>query len=342
LGFVFAARGGEPASSASFSRERGAPRARVVVVHDPEATAAFEPRLDRIRLMVERGLTNLTGRPSLAAAWLSLVSTQDAVGIKVIAAPGPNSGTRPAVVSAIVEGLLQAGLPAGRITIWDKHRAELREAGYFDLAARYGIRVEGAVARGYDEKVFYDTPLMGSLVWGDLEFGRGGEGVGRKSFVSKLVSQDFTKIINVTPLLNHNSAGVSGNLYSLTVGSVDNTLRFEADPKRLAEAVPEIYAMSEVGDRVVLNVVDALICQYQGEQRSLLHYSATLNELRFSKDPVALDVLSLLDLDQQRQSFKTNSASRFMEIYQNASLLELGVSEPKDIGVERLTSPARP
>ena len=49
--------------------------------------------------------------------------------------------------------------------------------------------------------------------------------------------------------LNHYRAGVSGNLYSLTMSSVDNTLRFESDPERLATAVPEMYALPEVGDR---------------------------------------------------------------------------------------------
>src|SRR2546430_10094570 len=33
-----------------------------------------------------------------------------------------------------------------------------------------------------------------------------------------------------------------------------------------------------------------------------LHFSATLNQLRFSRDPVALDVLSLAELDRQRQA----------------------------------------
>jgi len=54
-------------------------------------------------------------------------------------------------------------------------------------------------------------------------------------------------------------------------------------------AVPEIYALPVLSDRVALNIVDALICQYQGEERSLLHYTAALNQLRFSRDPVALE-----------------------------------------------------
>ena len=77
-------------------------RAKVVIVQDPAATDAFQPREDVVRSMVDRGITNLTGKASVPGAWLSLVSTQDTVGIKVFSEPGPNSGTRPAVVKAAV------------------------------------------------------------------------------------------------------------------------------------------------------------------------------------------------------------------------------------------------
>lgn len=285
--------------------------------------------------MVDRGIRQLTGKGSAAAAWSSLVSTQDFVGIKVYSAPGLNSGTRTAVVAAVIEGLLEAKVPPRQILVWDKHRADLRRAGYFDLAQRYGIRVEGSALAGYDPNQFYETSLLGHLVWGDSEFGGKGEQLGRKSFLSKLVTQGMTKIINITPLLNHNSAGVSGNLYSLTMGSVDNTHRFETDVGRLSEAVPELYALPLLGDRVVLNIVDALLCQYQGEQLSLLHYSVPLNELRFSKDPVALDVLSLSELDRQREASRMFSPTNHLALYQNASELDLGVSDRSQIRIER-------
>src|SRR5205085_3718758 len=123
---------------------------------------------------------------------------------------------------------------------------------------------------------------------------------GRKSFVTQLLTTNVTKIINVSPLLNHNSAGVCGNLYSLALGSVDNTMRFEGDAAKLAEAVPEIYALAAIGDHVALNIVDALICQYQGEHLTRLHDSVALNQLRFSADPVVLDVLSVQEIATQR------------------------------------------
>jgi hypothetical protein len=287
--------------------------------------------------MVQRGITTLTGKPGVVEAWRSLVSTQDVVGIKIYSVPGPNSGTRPAVVAAVVEGLLAAGLPPKNVVVWDKQTTDLRLGGYFDLADRFGIRVAGSAQAGYDENDPYDAALIGNLAWGDFEFGKKGPRVGRRSFVSKLVSQELTKIINITPLLNHNLAGVAGNLYSLAIGSVDNVARFESEPGRLSTAVPEIYALKQLGDKVVLSITDALLCQYQGGEHSLLHYSATLNELRFSRDPVALDVLSLQELDRQRGAAGAPTSKSNLDLYNNAALLELGISDPKRIQNETIT-----
>jgi hypothetical protein len=233
----------------------------------------------------------LTGKPDLKQAWLSLVSTKDVVGIKVYSGPGRNSGTRPAVVAAVIEGLLKAGLSPSNVIIWDKHLWQLRLAGFDELADRYHVCLAGSADTGYDEYVFYDNSVMGTLVAGDIDFDRYGKTSGRNSYLSMLVTKKITKIISIAPLLNHNLAGVCGHLYSVSMGSVDNTSRFEESAERLATAVPEIYNKPALSDHVVLNITDALIGQYQGEQMSLLHYSTELNQIWLGKDPVALDVL---------------------------------------------------
>jgi hypothetical protein len=312
------------------------PPPRVVVVSDPEATETFRARDEVVKAMVDRALTNLTGKLTVAEAWRSLVSTQDTVGIKVYSMPGPYSGTRPAVVAAVVQGLLVAGVPPKQILVWDRDLSDLRAAGFQELADKYGVRLAASADAGYDEKVFYDTALIGNLVAGDLEFGRKGPGIGRKSYVSKLVTGEMTRIIVLSPLLNHNQAGVAGILYSLTLGSVDNCVRFESDPARLATAVPEIYALPILSDRVAIGIVDALICQYEGNERGLLHYSAILNELRFSHDPVALDRLSLEELNRQRQAAHAPAGYNNWQLYTNAALLELGVNDLKKIQVDHL------
>jgi hypothetical protein len=320
----------DPFSTAS----RTGPRARVVAVQDPEATDSFTPINEHVQAMMERGLKAITAKASVREAWLSLISTQDVVGIKVYSAPGGNSGTRPAVAVSLIKTLITAGISPKQIIVWDKSEIDLREAGFFSLEDDLGIRVMASASTGYDPTNFYDTPLIGNLVWGDFEFGKTAEGTGKKSYVSKLVSREITKIINLTPLLNHNTAGVSGNLYGLAAGSVDNFFRFENDLNRMAKAVPEIYAMPSVGDKVVLSIVDALICQYEGGQRGLLHYSAILNQLRFSRDPVALDVLSIKELDRQRRLAKAPYLKPNFDLYINAGLLELGVNDITRITVE--------
>jgi hypothetical protein len=318
-------------------RTQGPARSTVFVVENPLATEAFRPRPDQMEPMLVQGLTRLTQTATIRDAWLSLVRTNDVVGIKVFSEPGPNSGTRQSVVAAVVQSLIAAGIPTNNIIVWDKRLGDLKLAGFNRLSEQLGIRLVGSAEAGFDEKTYYESSLIGTLVWGDLEFGRKGEGVGKRSFVSKLVSRDITKIINITPLMNHNQVGVVGNLYSLALGSVDNSRRFENDPARLATAVPEIYALPALSDKVVLNIVDALICQYEGEERTLLHYSTPLNQLRFSKDPVALDALSLQELEQQREKSKAPRLKTNMELYSNAELLELGISNPGKIRVVKVT-----
>jgi len=318
-------------------RSTNAP-ARVVIVENRKAVSDFQPDAAVVQDMVSRGLTNFTGRANVAEAWRSLVTTQDVVGIKVFSEPGEISGTRPAVVVAVIHGLLDAGVPPDRIIIWDKKTDNLRAAGFTRLAAQLGVRSSGAADAGYDPTSFYnpDTATIGSLVWGDFEFGKTGEGVGRKSFVSELVSRQITKIISVAPLLNDNVIGVSGHLYSLSMASVDNTFRFEGDAGRLAVAVPEIYALPALGDRVVLNITDALIGQYEGGERGLLHYSSVPGQLWFSRDPVALDTMAVRELERERRAANAQEFTPHLEIYTNAVLLQIGVSDPAKIRVEKI------
>jgi hypothetical protein len=320
-----------------FARAGEAPApSRVVKVENAQATSAFEPQEAIVQDMVNRGVLKLTGKGNVGEAWRAIVSTQDVVGLKVYCAPGPTSGTRPAVVGAVVRGLLEAGLPSRNIVIWDRQLADLRAAGFDELARRYQARLAGSANSGWDEKTFYSKPLLGDLVAGDYEFDKDGTRSGRNSYVSKLLTGDVTRIITITPLLNHNAAGVTGNLYSLAMGSVDNIARFESQPARLAEAVPEIYALPALSDRVALSITDALIGQYQGENTSMIHYATALNQVWMSKDPVALDVLAMEELDREREARKMIRGKPNADLYHNAWMLELGADDPAKVRVELL------
>jgi hypothetical protein len=176
------------------------------------------------------------------------------------------------------------------------------------------------------------------LVAGDLEFGlKSKDGVGRRSHVTKLLTQRISKIISVAPVLSHNFTGVNGHLTGLALGSIDNGLRFAGEPDRLAEVIPEICALDDLMPKVVFGVSDALICQYRGEETTLLHYAKALNELRFSRDLVALDSLALADVESARAEQRSGTEKpRLTELYANAELIEMGVANRDRIDLRRI------
>ncbi|HRI12130.1 MAG TPA: hypothetical protein PLX89_03915 [Verrucomicrobiota bacterium] len=340
FGAALWAAGADTVPPAGFAPSTNRPRAEVIAVHDPAATRHFLPNAAIVRRMVERGLTALADKPTLSDAWRALLRTNDVVGFKVNSAPGDISGTRPVVVRALIETLLESGHSPRRIVIWDKRSTDLRGAGWYALADELGVRCVASEDAGWDpdQSKSYEKSVLGRLTASDLEFGRKDElNAGRRSYVTTLLTKELTVVIPVTPVLTHNLAGVSGQLTGLAFASVDNTLRFANNGPLIAEAVPEICALDDVLPRVVFGVSDALIAQYRGEESVRLHNTVILNELRFSRDSVALDALALDDLERARQGpQKAMDKPGSAEVYVNAELLELGVSDLKRIDVRRL------
>lgn len=306
-------------------------------VADDQATSSFEPRPEVLNRMVDAGLKALTGKPDASAAWRAWIQPGDRVGIKVYSAVGGISGTRPALVEALVASLIRHGHPPGNIILWDRRLEDLHEAGFVEVARRQGVQVMGTRGVGYDGQVYYESSILGTLIWGDRDFGAESRESTRRSYVSSLVTSKMDKIISVTPLLNHNAAGIAGHLYGLSAGSVDNFHRFDSSRERLKVAVPEIVALEQIGDRVVLSVTDALIGQYLGESRSRMHDAAILNQLWFSLDPVALDVWGLRELERLRKEAGFQIPDYPRELYENASLLKIGRSSLLDIQIRSIT-----
>ncbi len=349
LGILVALLTPSPGNASGDSAGSNPPPARVAIVHDARASDAFKPEVARVRRMFDAGLQRLAGRTNTSDAWRTFVTTRDVIGIKVFSGPGADAGTRPAVVEAILGSLIDSRFAPSNLLVWDRQRADLRKAGFMDLAARLGVRADGSAELGFDPETHYtpERPVPGQLVYGDLAFGSKAEGAGRRSHFSRLLTAGVTKIISVAPMLNHNTVGTSGHLYSLAQGSTDNFIRFENDLARLVTAVPEICGMPAIADKSTLYVTDALIAQYHGESQGLLHYASVVNEVRLSRDPVALDLLSLRELERLRLAARSpvpreNAQTNQVELLLNAALLELGTAESNHIQIDRLSLPAMP
>jgi uncharacterized protein (DUF362 family) len=274
----------------------------------------------------------VTGKPDIGQAWRSLVSPNDKVGIKIFAAGGELFTTHHDVVDAIVDGLIAAGHPRDTIIVWDRSIAAAKEAGY---SKSDGYQLKAIAPRdGYDPKATVSAPVIGQLVWGDLEYVpttkvplSDSENSSNISHVARILSSEVTKVINVPVMSTTETNGVAGCLYNMTVPNIDNWRRFTQSVPFGRESLAEIYSEPLFGKKVVLNIMDALVAQYAGGPQSQPNWSRHLATIYASKDPVAIDALALKQLQQWRASASLPSIERNAEYIKAASLIGLGNAE---------------
>ena len=143
------------------------------VIHDPAAIDHFAADRSRVHTMVDRLVLGVTGKETVPAAWRSLVEPSDIVGIKISATGGAPGATHLAVVEAIVDGLLSAGVPRGNLLVWDREAEDLRAAGYLGSHGQQTFLCPVRAIEpkwGYDPRVTYSSAVLGKLIWGDYSF----------------------------------------------------------------------------------------------------------------------------------------------------------------------------
>jgi uncharacterized protein (DUF362 family) len=304
----------------------------VFVAHNPDAITNYRENPQVVRTMVDRLVLAVTGQPDLAKAWSSLVSPSDKIGIKISAAGGELFTTHHEVVNAIVDGLVAAGHPRNSIIVWDRSLGGIKEAGYRPDSDGYQLRA--IVPRdGYDPKAVFSAPLLGKLVWGDLEYKpEPGKSVplsdtvntSNVSHLSKIIANEVTKIINVPVMSSTEMYGIAGCLYNVTIPNVDNWRRFAQGTGFGATSIAEIYSHPLVGKKVVLNLIDGLLAQYAGGPQSQPFFSEHHATLYASKDPVALDAVALKKMGEWRKSGSLPAIGRMAFYVEAAGQMGLG------------------
>jgi uncharacterized protein (DUF362 family) len=332
-------------SSVLAQRAQPAPTPSIVyVVQNPDAIKDYKTNPQVVREMVNRLVLAATGQPDVAQAWRSLVLPNDRIGIKISAAGGELFTTHHNVVNAIVDGLVAAGHPRGSIIVWDRSLGGIKDAGY--RPGIEGYQLKGTVpGDGYDPKAVLSAPLMGQLVWGDLDFrserekmtlSPNTENTSNVSHFSKIISSEVTKIINVPVMSVSETNGIAGCIYNMTIPNVDNWRRFAQGSPFGAESLAEIYANPLIAKKVVLNLMDGLIAQFAGGPQSQPNYAMHHATLYASKDPVALDAIALKRLGQWRARASLPRIDRLAAYIDLASQLGLGNSAPNRLEVRNL------
>jgi hypothetical protein len=322
----------------------GPPPSIVYVAHDPDAISEYRTNSRVVRAMVDRLVIAVTGKPTVAQAWGSLVSPEDKIGIKISAAGGELFTTHHDIVNAIVDGLVAAGHPRQSIIVWDRSLGGIKEAGYRPEADGYQLRAVPP-HEGYDAKAQLSAPLLGKLVWGDFDYQRD---TGKSmllsdtvntsdiSHISRIVANEVTKIINVPVMSSSESNGVAGCLYNVTIPNIDNWRRFTEDSAFGVSSVAQIYSDPRIAKKVVFNLMDGLIAQFAGGPQSQPNYAEHHATLYASKDPVAVDAVALKKIGEMRARASIPPIGRTGSFVQAASQMGLGNSESSRIEIRNV------
>ncbi|HUV31396.1 MAG TPA: DUF362 domain-containing protein [Acidobacteriota bacterium] len=322
---------------------------KVVEVYDEQAIADGRPVSERVANMFQRGLQELTGK-SPADSFNLFFEAGDTVGIKVNPVGAGLISTRLEVVDAVVAWLEDNGIPRGNIVIWDRYDYMLKEAGFTE--ERYpGIGIEGLQtadeeaiggeakddSRWLDDEgrhVSVGNFDMDVYYWADIEGPKDKPYLnqhvfnGKYSYFGKLLTKKLTKIINV-PVCKNTGGGISVAAKNLGYGAVCNTGRLHRG--LFFDVCTEVMAFSAIRDKLVMNVADGLVAQYDGGPMPAAQFTYQFKTLFFATDPFALDMICHNIMVEKRKSMKikVNEHPVFTDYLRYAQRLGLGVVDPE-------------
>jgi uncharacterized protein (DUF362 family) len=305
-------------------------RAQVFYGGEPGLVNGYAVDGPAVEALTDQLVMAATGQHSVEAAWRSLVSPRDHVGIKISAAGGRYCSTHRPIVDAVLRGLAEAGVPESQVVVWDRTPPE--EAGY--EAAENGPALRSVEPfTGYDPRSAITIQTLGKLIWGDVEFRPHGNNplapVARNQYSLRShwsrITSGLTKIINIPVMTASENCGVAGCIYNVTIPNVDNWRRFVAEPECGDPYLCELYAEPHVGPKVVLNIMDGLIAQYGGGPQWQPRYSWGYGMIYAGKDAVAIDSTALRVMEKWRVEAKLPPLTPRAKYLSTAQAMGLGV-----------------
>lgn len=299
--------------------------------------------------MVRKSLMELTGASTAVAAWKEFVTPDDIIGLKVNPVAGKTLSTSLEITHAVINQLVEAGIPKKNIVIWDRREFELHEVG-FTSENFPGVKIIGTERK--DEKgSYYDANgvLYGKQMideawyyWADVEQKYDAETIpymvneGKYSYFGTICTKDVTKIINI-PILKNAGPTVTLCLKNLAYGCISNTGRLH---KQLwAETCAEVPAFAPIRDKVVLNIVDGIKGCFNGGPGADPKFFTEYKTVLVGTDPVAVDrigyeIVLKKRLDEKVQKAEAPVGRKFMDLARD---LGLGVADLEKINLKKLS-----
>jgi len=243
--------------------------------------------------MLNKGMCTLTGAKDPRDAWSSFISPSDVVGIKVNCSGSPNILSNPELVGEIVGNLVSIGLKPSQICIYERFQDQLTNAHYEKVVPEGVsiIAVEGSRGSiiGYDPKTYVEVSFFG-------------EDDTRSNLV-RMVTERFTKIINVPNLKEHQAAGVTGCLKNIAYGNFSNVARsHQREKTNTLSFIGTLASVEPLRSKTVLNVMDGFRCVWHGGPFSTRkQYRFYAKQLMIGTDPVSIDRMLIDVIEETRK-----------------------------------------
>jgi uncharacterized protein (DUF362 family) len=245
--------------------------------------------------MLSAGMRQLTGETRDEACWARFISPQDTVGIKVNCSGAPHIMSSPEIVAGIVENLVAVGVQPRSIWIYERFMGQLLSVGY-DKYVPEGVHIWAAESRprgslaGYDPNTYVEVDFFGEE--------------DTRSFMTRLVADTFTKIINVPKMKEHQAAGVTGCLKNMSYGHFSNVDRSHRYAKTNTYSFIGTLASVEPNPtKVVLNIMDGLSAVWHaGPFSEYPQFRFYPKQIMFGTDPVAMDHMLIDIIEAKRKA----------------------------------------
>lgn len=323
---------------------------RVVAVHHPGCIVSDAYQAQPIAGMMRKGMAELTGAPGWVDAWRMFFEPGDVVALKVSPVGGRLLCSDGLVLNQVIDGLKQAGVRPRDIVVYNRYRREMYEAGIAKWAPE-GVRIAWASEaytriqhdmEGYDPDVFMDMAL--ALPGEDVS----DEHI-RRSYVTRVLTKQVNKVVNLPTLKHHDASGVTITLKNMSHGFVNNVERSHATSTLLATGtfIPAVVNLPVFRQKMVLHIVDGVKALYNGGPGARPQFIWEHKTMYFGTDPVALDKAGWKVVDEKRAELglapvafeKADRANRFsnpqVEHIELAGILGLGEFDDKKIEVRR-------
>lgn len=264
---------------------------RVVTVHSPTCIDEATEKVDvpAVQAMIAAGMTTLTGDRDARDSWARFFTAEDVVGIKVNASGAPGAMSMPEVVAEITRNLMIVGVKPTNIVIHERGSGQILLPKY-DQFVPAGVRVESASSwLGLDPGVYVEATFFGED--------------DTRSYLIRMVTERFTKIINVPNMKDHGASGVTGCLKNVAYGEFNNVARshYHAQTETLT-FIGTLAAVEPLRSRTVLNIMDGLRgVWHAGPFSRDKRYRFYPKQMKFGTDPVAMDRFLIDVIDDKRK-----------------------------------------